>query len=52
MDRLKGWKTYLVAAVMFCTAGAEAIGWITHDQEQQIHGLLLPLLAAAFRSAI
>ena len=52
MNKLKGWKTYLVAVVMFLTAGAEAIGWISHEQEQQIQALLLPLLAAAFRSAI
>lgn len=52
MDKLQGYKTYIVAALMAASGFATAVGWISEEQAKALNAILLPLLAAAFRSAM
>lgn len=52
MQKLNGYKTYIVAALMATVGFAAGMGWITPEQAKQLDLILAPFLAAAFRSAI
>lgn len=49
---MKGYRTYLVGAVMVILAGLKALGYITEPVYQTLMGLLTGAGLAALRAAI
>jgi hypothetical protein len=52
INSLKGYKTYLVAAVAIILTGLLGTGHITQDQYNLIMGILAPLGVMALRAGI
>ena len=52
LSLVNGWKTYATAAGMALVAFGEQLGWITHDEGQQILQVLGILAVVFIRHAI
>lgn len=52
LEFIDGYKTYIVAVLLGCTAAAEYLGWITPDLREAIVTFLIGSGLAALRHGI